>query len=390
MGNGLKYWSNYFEKAKSEMRLENYNFIKGHIRKIKSTLREQTVAHHLQVLSQFGAWCEKPFNELTENDILDFVDWLDNQTFQSHNAIKKPIVKAYSPGTKTAKLSTVKVFLKNINPEAAKAITIRSQKNKKLPEDLLTQKEIETLLDNCGNSRDRALISFLYESGCRKGELLSIKIKNAALDEYGAVVTLPEGKTGSRRVRVIYSSSFLREWLNDHPLKNNKEAVLFCSLREPYNTISDAGLREQLEKIAKKAGIQKRVNPHSFRHARATHLAEHLTEQQLKNYLGWTPGSNMAQVYVHLSGKNMDDAILKMNGLKIEDKDNNSLKVIKCPRCKEINPESSDYCFKCNLPLKEPLKFENELEELRKRVEIMEKTRNQIKENFKQFSGHFS
>jgi len=138
-----------------------------------------------------------------------------------------------------------------------------------------------------------------------------------------------------------------------HPRKNNRESPLFCSLREPFDLISETGLSYQLRKIAKRAGIEKRVNPHSFRHARATHLAEHLTEQQMKKYLGWTEGSNMAAIYVHLSGKDMDAAILKMNGIKIDDTHADGLRVGRCPRCKELNPETSLYCGKCGLPLKE-------------------------------------
>ena len=66
-------------------------------------------------------------------------------------------------------------------------------------------------------------------------------------------------------------------------------------------------------------------------------MAAHMTEQQLKKYLGWTEGSNMAAVYVHLSGKDIDDAVLKMNGMEVEEKEeDNALKTIKCPRCKQI------------------------------------------------------
>ncbi len=49
MGNELKYWSNYFERAKINILPENYECIKGYVRKIKSTLREQTISHHLQI-----------------------------------------------------------------------------------------------------------------------------------------------------------------------------------------------------------------------------------------------------------------------------------------------------------------------------------------------------
>jgi integrase/recombinase XerD len=67
-----------------------------------------------------------------------------------------------------------------------------------MPKNMLGQEDIEKLINACLTNRDRTLISFLYESGVRKGELLSIRIENINFDEYGAVVTIPEGKCPQR------------------------------------------------------------------------------------------------------------------------------------------------------------------------------------------------
>lgn len=114
-----------------------------------------------------------------------------------------------------------------------------------------------------------------------------------------------------------------------------------------YSTACD-----NIKRAAKKAGIEKPVNLHFFRHARATQLAQNLTEPQLKTYLGWSAGPSMAAVYVHLSGKDVDSAILKANGIDVpEERISNSLKTIRCPRCKEIQNSKAQFCFKCGLPL---------------------------------------
>ncbi len=70
----------------------------------------------------------------------------------------------------------------------------------------------------------------------------------------------------------------------------------------------------QLIKISRKAGINKKIHPHLFRHSRATYMANYLTEAQMNQYFGWVQGSGMPAVYVHLSGRDVDDAILKANG----------------------------------------------------------------------------
>lgn len=107
-----------------------------------------------------------------------------------------------------------------------------------------------------------------------------------------------------------------------------------------------------LKSVAKRAGIKKNIHPHLLRHSRATYLAKHLTEQQMKSELGWTAGSSMAAIYVHLSGKDRDEAILKMNGIEVQETVSDSaLKTIKCPRCREIQDKKAQFCFKCGLPL---------------------------------------
>jgi integrase len=326
---------------------ENFKAIKGHIRKMNAAnMRETTVVNHIKSLIQFGTWCPVLFSSLDEEAMLDYRDFIDRVTFESKGEQKK-----YKESSKYMKLATVKAFLQKINKSAANALTMKPAHNRKLPEDLLTREEVEALINACQNARDRAMISCFYESGARKGELLGTLIKHIQFDDNGSVVTFPDGKTGARRVRLVFSSSYLREWLEVHPNKHDRESPVFCSFRTPFNVISTTGLTEQLDRIAHKAGITKKIHPHAFRHARATHLAEHLTEQQLKKYLGWTEGSRMAAVYVHLSGKDLDDAILKLNGIQIDDTHTDGLKVGRCPRCHEINPENAKFCYKCGLPL---------------------------------------
>ena len=199
MTNELEYWAGYFESSEDKMLKVNFNSIKSHVRKMKAmNRRDKTLMNHYQTLTQFGKWCKVPFTELGENEMLDYFDWIDRQTFSPRYTVNKPTkesVKKYSDGTKYAKLATIKAFLKNINKEASAAITIKPSSTRKLPEDMLTREEIEALLDNCPNSRDRALIATLYESGMRKGELFSIKLKSITFDADGTVINIPETRT---------------------------------------------------------------------------------------------------------------------------------------------------------------------------------------------------
>ena len=125
--------------------------------------------------------------------------------------------------------------------------------------------------------------------------------------------------------------------------------------------------RELLKKIAREAGVKKRIHPHLFRHSRATDLASHLTEAQMNQHFGWVQGSRMAAVYVHMSGREVDNALLELTGLKKDEKADKAtiLSANKCPRCSKVNASSAKYCVGCWLPLGTDvaLEIENKLKE---------------------------
>ena len=94
-------------------------------------------------------------------------------------------------------------------------------------------------------------------------------------------------------------------------------------------------------------------------------MANHLTEFQMNQYFGWIQGSDMPATYVHMSGREVDNAILKMNGIETDEKreETKMLPPI-CPRCDTINGHDSKFCLKCGGVLN--LKSAMELEEKRK------------------------
>ncbi len=286
----------------------------------------------------------------------DFKDW-DRKDIQE--IVTKIEKTDYATETKRGIRIAIKKFFKwlrnieekGVYPPEVKWISTTNKKDKqRLPEDLLTEEEVVKMIEFCRNERDKAFIAVLYESGCRIAEILTIKLKNIAFDDLGAKVSV-FGKTGSRRIRLVSSSAYIKQWLNKHPSKNNPDSYVWVKTNNEL--MGYATVRKLLTIIARKAGVKKRVNPHSFRHARATHLANFLTEAQLKEVFGWTQGSDMASIYVHLSSRDTDEAILKVYGKEIKSKENQkSLLTPKtCPRCNTENEATNKFCKLCGLTL---------------------------------------
>jgi len=249
---------------------------------------------------------DKNFRKATKNDIESLIIKLEQSEYTEH--------------TKHDFKVAIKVFwrwLKKVeNPKETQWIKSTRRKNRiSLPKELFTEDDIKRMIGFSTNPRDKALIWVMYQTGCRIGEILGIKIKDIGFDEHSAIITVL-GKTGSRRVRVFDNQNYLRFWLENHRFKDNKEAYLFNSISRNATTdqLDYHSVVDSLKTIAKKAGIKKPVNPHNFRHSRATELANHLTEAQMNQMFGWTQGSNMPSVYVHLSGRDLDEPLMKLNG----------------------------------------------------------------------------
>ena len=249
-------------------------------------------------------------------------------------------------------------------------------KNNLSPSDLITEEEFQKMLNTCTNSRDRALLSLLYESGARIGEIGSMRVKDVSFDEYGAVVWLPKSKTIRRKLRIVFSVAYLSAWVSDHPLRDDPEAPLWIKLtgKKRLQAMEYKDMQWQLKKIAKRAEIKKRIYPHLFRHTRATKLLAKVPESIGAKYMGWVNGSKMVGVYVHLAQEDVDEAILRMHGIKTNSNNNKDLEVKQCPRCLMVNPATSRFCSRCGLPLTEEAIQEVEEWERRKNEAFNELT----------------
>ncbi len=146
--------------------------------------------------------------------------------------------------------------------------------------------------------------------------------------------------------------------MNYHPRKNEPEAPLFCSFSSK-NKFSGASIRPSafnfvINNIVKRSGLKKRIYPHLFRHSRATELAKHLPEAKLRILFGWSRDSKTPSIYIHLSGKDVEDDLLRLNGIfPKKDKEPPKISIIKCPKCGEDNSLSNRFCWKCYNPLTE-------------------------------------
>ncbi len=309
-----------------------------------------TRACTLKALVSFTNYINKPFDEVTKNDV---VNWANS-------------LRDMAPSTQGLYKMRIKAFYKWLNggeeyPDVVK--WIKPNRKRKNTIEILTLDDVKKMVESTRNQRDRALIMTLYESGCRASEIMDMRIRDIKMDRYGAVC-LVNGKTGGRRIRLVDAVPDLQLWLGMHPQKDDPDAPLWIS--SSGEGIRHTQLHTIVSHLGKKAGIKKKAHPHLLRHSRLTEMAKHLTDAELKVFAGWEADSRMPGIYIHLSGADIDKKILGIHGLveeeeKVEDR---PLTPKKCPRCETNNPPTAKFCYRCSAVL--DIKTAQEMEEASK------------------------
>ncbi|MFW6172371.1 MAG: tyrosine-type recombinase/integrase [Elusimicrobiota bacterium] len=266
--------------------------------------------------------------------------------------------------------------------------TTYKNKNHTLPEVVLTEDDVKKLMSNTKTARDKALISLLWETGARIGELIDLTIRDLQDYEHGYQIVM-DGKTGNRRLPLISSVPHLRNWLNNHPNPSNGKP-LWSKIRGK-NAGERVGYRyilKMLKETKERAGVDKPVNPHHFRHSRATYLANKFTEAQLCEWFGWVQGSDVPAKYVHMSGRDIDASYERLHGIKDEKKpDKSEMAPVECPRCQESNDPDAKFCQRCGqvLDLEVVTEMEEDKEEATEKFFELSKDQPELMDDMQEF-----
>ncbi len=346
---GLYNYSRKIENAERRIREAEYSqknkdFIFSFIHVLYAEgLSEARILKYLSQLNILSEWFGKDFDQVTTSDVYRVVA-----------EIERSDRKAW---TKQGYKVTIKRFFRwlhntGVDPEMTSWIKTKiKQCDQILPEELLTEEEVMQMIDVCDHPRNRAMVAMWYDAGGRVSELGEPKIKHYVPDEYGAVLMV-KGKTGMRRVRLVFSSPYVSKWLDTHPDRGNPDAPLWVNYgKYKGRAMTYGGIRMVIKRAAEKAGIKKRVYNHLFRHSRITEYATFMTQAQLEKNMGWVHGTRQSGTYIHLAGAQVDNTILEHYGIKEKQEKTTELTPKNCPRCKTTNGPTSDFCSNCGMAL---------------------------------------
>lgn len=279
-----------------------------------------------------------------ESDIAKYVDWLESRGIREPDAIRTQDVEDYvaaldaageSPRSKARRLASLHEFhrfalAQHIVSDDVSA-SVKAPKGASTLPDVLNIDEVARLLDAVAppetaagadagvvdpiQLRDKALLEFMYATGCRVSEAAGANLDDIDLDEHVARLM---GKGSKQRLVPVggYACEALTRYLNmgrgklerRTTAKTPERRALFLNKRG--RRISRQSIWEVVRQAGEKAGITRPLHPHTLRHSFATHLiqggADVRTVQELLGHASVTT----TQIYTHVSPEHLIEAYL--------------------------------------------------------------------------------
>ncbi len=375
-----------FFKRLSLCSIEHISTICDYIIALRSEIRlsnnyRQNIFATLTALSRYSNPTNKGFKDFTRQDVIAFLDQSRKDRSKdptgkwigSYNAHLVNIVRffkwLYFPNIEPTQRSRPEV-LQNLR-KLRRVGHISDYKSS----DMWDAENHRIFLKYCPSPRDRCYHAIEIDIAARPHEVLGLKIKdiefvNEEADggRYARIVV--NGKTGQRALVLIDSLPYVIQWISNHPQGSNREAVLLPNLRtgkavqvnamfiayrrykEFFTSLLSSENVPNDDKAKIRELLKKPWNPYVLRHSAITEKSGLLSsDSKLRQFAGWTVTSNMNRKYVHLSGGESTEELLRAKGIVKGDKRSiDILKPKQCPNpnCREPNKPDAQFCFKCN------------------------------------------
>ena len=244
------------------------------------------------------------------------------------------------------------------------SIDIPSQSVSRVDEDeMLDDEEIETLKQHARNPREPAIIEFLADTGARVSLASQLRVKDLHdLDTKRPYFTPNPNGAGhkgapDKRYPILQSRAELRNWVNQYHPDPRPEAPLWPVLRgydrdNPQEcALSGDRLRDTLRACARRADIEKPVNPHNFRHTAITRLSRQgYTPQEIQHLAGWAD-DRMLEAYDHTTDRQRNEQMrVKAGFIEEAETDTGPSQPKSCGNCRETLKPSAQFCPRCGTP----------------------------------------
>ncbi len=262
-----------------------------------------TTRNYLRVVADFARYFGKSPDKLGPNEL---------RTYQAYLLQDRKL----TPGTVVNWVAALRFFfVKTLKRHQFREFLPYPQDRWRLPT-VLSREEVSRLINAAGTLFRRTLLMTLYGTGMRRAELAHLKVRD--IDSQRMIIRVVAGKGGKDRDLPL--SPALLEILREYWRWRKPRLYLFPTRtyrRRLDQPISDKTVWIACSEAARRAGISKRVTPHTLRHSWATHLLEAGTDlRTIQVLLGHGDLETTAQ-YLHLSQRHLQAVTNPLDNLSL-------------------------------------------------------------------------
>lgn len=285
---------------------------------------KKTIASYRLSLEKFFGFAKdiRP-EDITLNSIKKYRLWLNSSTSLTTSRLPQASAKELKKITQNYHLIVLRAFLKYLAKNNITTLAPEKIELAKIPErqvNFLEAEEIDQLLDfNPADSlrllRDKAILELLFSTGLRVSELANLKRTDINLkkDEFSV-----RGKGG--KIRPIFTSESAREAIRAYLARRaDPEPALFASIprnKTPLTQLTPRSIERMIKKYAVRAGITKKITPHTLRHSFATDLLINGADiRSVQSMLGHS-SITTTQIYTHITDRQLREIHKNFHGKK--------------------------------------------------------------------------
>lgn len=225
--------------------------------------------------------------------------------------------KKLAPGTVETRMAALRFLYKKVlkRRDLAYDDLILPKTPQKLPV-VLSQEEVKRLIEAAPNLFHRTLLMVLYSTGIRRTEASLLKVRD--IDSERRVIHIRQGK-GSRDRDLPLTPKLLTA-LREYWRWKKPQNYLFPSTSGHHGlkgSISDKTVWYACKTAAEKAGIKKRIGPHTLRHSFATHMLEAGADLRTIQLLLGHRELKDTIIYLHLSRRHLHAAVNPLDQIEL-------------------------------------------------------------------------
>lgn len=225
-----------------------------------------------------------------------FLESQESAESMNLDSVKKflaDLIGKYSNKSRSLATSSLRFFFKRVLDKPDIYVKLEVPKKQETLPIVLSPEEVSLLIDSAEHQKSKLIIKLLYSAGLRVSELVNLKPQD--LDFSQGIGWVRKGK--GRKDRLFKIADSITSSLQKHLSKNPENKFIF-SQNDP---LTPRNIQRIIKKAAKKAGINKKVTPHTMRHSFATHLLDAgenlLVIQQLLGH----KNLETTKIYTHIS-----------------------------------------------------------------------------------------